>query len=364
MKHLKLFETWVNPNIGEYYESIDDLEYGYACTNNTIPITTGTFKKIESNLPKEYKISRSPGSIVINDGTYYNYYKVYQGSDDWFYVSKKVQDIMSGPYNDSYNYYKCDQIDGLLKFIEDRIGFKTNESIQENDLWTEIEYDEYSTITQPNINFNKNYFDIISKRLIGDWYCDIKKTDRGDELNSTGINFLHCASPSNVIDIDIWQDEDEWFFIELTDDTDNQLYYKCDSFNGLLNWLTYQGVINESSLNESLADDQIEELSDLFVDVSDKFGLNEANQDNNLGSRLSDNGAWRITRMSDTYTELFVQINVDQVDDFEFEDSLEEFLSKVKKLGYKIRRDWWRDKFKYPYSYDACRYMIKIYQKT
>lgn len=116
--------------------------------------------------------------------------------------------------------------------------------------------------------------------------------------------------------------------------------------------------------NESLADDQIEELSDLFVEVSDEFGLNEAISDGQvvvMYHRPGDNGAWRLTRMSSVYTELFVQINVEQVDIMKFENSLEEFLRKAEKLGHRIERLWWRDRYKYDNMYRASRYMIKIW---
>jgi hypothetical protein len=116
--------------------------------------------------------------------------------------------------------------------------------------------------------------------------------------------------------------------------------------------------------NESLADDQIEELSDLFVEVSDQFGLNEAIPNGTLhppGQRPGDNGAWRLSRLSGVYTELFVQVNVEQVDVMKFENSLEEFLRKAEKLGHRIERLWWRDRYKYDNMYRASRYMIKIW---
>lgn len=237
MRYLKLYE-----NFGEYYESIEGTDFHYLCEiNDHIRISDKVFKLIRSKISKKYKMVRHFNGIEISGDDYYDEWKIYQGDDDYFFISKKVQDIMSGPYNDYYNYYRCDQIEGLLKYLSD--------------------------------------------------YLD-------------------------------------------------------------------------KSLNESLDDDQIEELSDLFVEVSDEFGLNEAIPNGTLhppGQRPGDNGAWRLSRLSGVYTELFVQINVEQVDIMKFENSLEEFLRKAEKLGHRIERLWWRDRYKYDNMYRASRYMIKIW---
>lgn len=237
MKYLKLFE-----NFGNYYESISDDEYEYLYeTGQSILIPDKVIDLIRSNISKRYKISKYYTGIEISGDDYYENWKIYQIEDDYFIIEKRIQDIMSGPYNDYYNHYRCDQIEGLLKYLSD--------------------------------------------------YLD-------------------------------------------------------------------------KSLNESLDDSQIEELSDLFVEVSDEFGLNEAIYDGTLhppGQRPGDNGAWRLSRLSGVYTELFVQINVEQVDVMKFENSLEEFLGKAEKLGHRIDRLWWRDQYKYNNMYRASRYMIKIW---
>jgi len=44
--------------------------------------------------------------------------------DEYFFIRGTVEDIMSGPYNDSYIYFKCDQFEGLIKFLKDH-GFIT-----------------------------------------------------------------------------------------------------------------------------------------------------------------------------------------------------------------------------------------------
>lgn len=242
MKYLKLYENFSN-----YYESITDEEYEHFCeTGESVLISDRVINLIKNSISKKYKIglirtgNYYNGIEIIGNG-YYENWRIYQDKDDYFFIEKKVQDIMSGPYNDYYNHYRCDQIEGLLKYLTD--------------------------------------------------YLDV-------------------------------------------------------------------------SLNESLDDSQIEELSDLFVEVSDEFGLNEAISDGTLhppGQRPGDNGAWRLSRLSRVYTELLVQINVEQVDIMKFENSLEEFLRKAEKLGHRIERLWWRDRYKYDNMYRASRYMIKIW---
>lgn len=241
---------------------------------------------------------------------------------------------------------------------------KLYENFEKHDwLWLQIDEDEFREINHQNVDFDDKLYQKISDRLKGDWIISKSDKHRADAI------FIELESSEQMLDLEIWYTEDDWFLISSSyydpeEDYESEIFYKCDSDTGLLDWLENQNIINQVAINESLSDDQIEELSDLFVEVSDEFGLNEAIPDGTLhppGQRPDDNGAWRLTRMSSVYTELFVQINVEQVDVMKFENSLEEFLRKAEKLGHRIERLWWRDLYKYDFMYRASRYMIKIW---
>ena len=117
-------------------------------------------------------------------------------------------------------------------------------------------------------------------------------------------------------------------------------------------------IKNWNSYNESiLTQEQIEELSDIFVEIADEFGLNEAID--GRGSRPSDNGAWRLSHIGNgKFTELYIQINTNFVNSIEFEKALQKYLIKIGKK-YHLTRLWWGDKYDYTF-YPASRYMIHI----
>ena len=108
--------------------------------------------------------------------------------------------------------------------------------------------------------------------------------------------------------------------------------------------------------NESLTQEQVDEVSDLFIEVADEFGLNESID--GRGSRPGDNGAWRISKLSQGYTQLFVQINMGDVDTYAFERSLAKYLTKIRKK-YHHTRFLWGDECTYDF-YKASRYMIQL----
>ena len=70
--------------------------------------------EIQKRLKTEYyRINQNYNFINIVYDRWSNY-EIGQVEDEWFYVRKEVQ----GPYNESYVYYKCDQFEGLLKFLK------------------------------------------------------------------------------------------------------------------------------------------------------------------------------------------------------------------------------------------------------
>ena len=116
MKHLRKFNE-----SNDYYTNVEYNEYS-DIYSNYVQFEQKYIDIINSRLKSEYKIEilhRYLTEDIIIDGGQWRKYEICQCGDEWFYIKKEVQDIMSGPYNESYNYYKCDQFDGLIKFLKD-----------------------------------------------------------------------------------------------------------------------------------------------------------------------------------------------------------------------------------------------------
>ena len=122
MKYIKYFESenyfWINDNEFDtfYYDNVNDHK-------DKFEFESKYFLQIKDKLKKGYKIEYLISSglkyaVCIKGESYYDQWYIYQSSDEWFYVKKKVEDIMSGPYNDYYTHHKCDQFDGLLNYLK------------------------------------------------------------------------------------------------------------------------------------------------------------------------------------------------------------------------------------------------------
>lgn len=205
-----------------------------------------------------------------------------------------------------------------------------------------------------------------------------KNEDAGFQIE---FGFDRMIGPYALYDFQITKFEDEYFYVLLDFYSQSRQYYKCDGIEGLVvlikDTLFNNGFIDQDDykllgkdrIMESLADDQIEDLSDLFIDVADKYNLIESDSRvgkyhnrtirNSTGSELGDFGSWRISRLSGHYSELFVQINIDRVDVDKFEEDLSKFLEKVQKLNMRYEKLWWGDIYTYAF-YKASRYMIKL----
>ena len=115
MKHLKKF----NESSNEYYQTSEYNEWIDVIYSKSVEFEQKYVDEIQKRLKTEYyRINQHSNFIEIVYDRWSNY-EIGQAQDEWFYVRKEVQDIMSGPYNESYVYYKCDQFEGLLKFLKD-----------------------------------------------------------------------------------------------------------------------------------------------------------------------------------------------------------------------------------------------------
>lgn len=112
MKYIKYFESE-----SSYYKELSEQEFDNTINDTTI---TDRFykdeiysieKAIESSIATNY-----PHAIYIVKGL--NYYYIYKLPDEWYCISSSSP---SKGRLDTHKYYKCDQIEGLLKCIKEKI---------------------------------------------------------------------------------------------------------------------------------------------------------------------------------------------------------------------------------------------------
>jgi len=123
MKYLKLFEGYLD----EYYQKINRVDFDVYqwgednSLNNRVDFDRKIMTNIGSLLNNGFKFDRLYiGSNVMTITGNRESILIIQLEDEWFLVRQQVEDIMSGPYNESYNYYRCDQVEGLKKLLKDK----------------------------------------------------------------------------------------------------------------------------------------------------------------------------------------------------------------------------------------------------
>ena len=120
---IKLFETFETNN---YYQEISSDEWlivlgntshGRKMDNLLIEIPSNLSKKIISLFKGyDYHLTSKPHVIVVNTGISVNkrQIRISITEDEWFYVSSY------NPETSDETYYKCDQFEGLVKFLKDK----------------------------------------------------------------------------------------------------------------------------------------------------------------------------------------------------------------------------------------------------
>ena len=113
MKYLRKF----NESSNEYYQKAEYNEWIDAIYSKSVEFEQKYVDEIQKRLKTEYyRINQHSNFIEIFYDRWSNY-EIGQAQDEWFYVRKEVQDY-NDLYNQSYVYYKCDQFEGLLKFLK------------------------------------------------------------------------------------------------------------------------------------------------------------------------------------------------------------------------------------------------------
>jgi len=265
MKYLKPFNENTN---NDYYKSISEYEYSELC-GRIINIEDETFNKVlgfigrqnieNGVIGKTYLLTTSNPiygiSIKLEDQMSL---LILQLNDEWFITSLGlVGDI----FREINLFHKCDQVDGLLKFLKDyniinklRKIKPFNESIfKTEDYYMEIQRHEFNNLKMLSIPFTDK-----EKYILEDKAYDMSYEYNFLELsnNRKAIRFFK-REPYQQIDkftiinagkncwyfsFVIHKLEDEWFIVEyctrpmVVDVTvvNISLYYKCDGIDGVI----------------------------------------------------------------------------------------------------------------------------------
>jgi hypothetical protein len=297
MKYLKLFE-----NHNQYYTEIPQYEYSEV-VDNISNITD--FSKLEIQIIKDkfsqlhmaqgpifYKIilMTNWGKYTNGDERYVEFMNISKCDDEWYYVhinksfigiEMHIKNMHPGFTKKMYpEFYKCDQLSGLLELIEDKSQEVEKLKVEylkeslDNSYYTEIteyEYIEYTAgieqgehdpqfdadielefikhnwidLTQteieklmqviPATNYKINPFsdgDELPKGIIK--FSGLKYTPTG---SSTLFQSIKRTSLGNIIDsICIIKLKDEWFYVRVYKER-NYNYYKCDQIDGVVELL-------------------------------------------------------------------------------------------------------------------------------
>ena len=119
MKYIKLFESHDNLYVG-----VDRVEYLEVICGELEIISALEYNYLNSNVSHKYinYLNRKTCIEISTDVMGYGkLYLINKTNDDWWYVNEQIFPSKDEPRAaNKYFYYKCDQWDGLLKFLNDR----------------------------------------------------------------------------------------------------------------------------------------------------------------------------------------------------------------------------------------------------
>ena len=117
MKYIKRFienVEWIEEH-KKFYQKISEHEFNNSTKHIDIDIIVSQLNdgyEVRNFYKKELSIR------YWLDSSMRGRWELYQCDDEWFYLSKEVRDINSSPYNESFTYYKCDQLEGVILLLK------------------------------------------------------------------------------------------------------------------------------------------------------------------------------------------------------------------------------------------------------
>lgn len=248
-KWIKKFEEY-NLNSYEEITTIDAISIGRKLKIDNF--TDVEFDKIISHLGgiKYFKNSYKLKFNRIDNGIIYwcpvegwdktNYSNIITKLEDgWFlfYSYNKK--------NNHSNYYKCDQIDGLLECLSDLNKYKyINESNDVSGYYYKLK--SHPALSEEMPLYDEDKLEVLRGYLFrryGMKYQIIKLHESGYSWNH-GSKIYDCVRLMNeslfirLNDIEVYIYDDDWYIVEFLDTKVNDiLYYKCDQIDGLTRFL-------------------------------------------------------------------------------------------------------------------------------
>lgn len=263
MKYLKLYESDnYYEDVTSYWRTVDPSIDHLLLDDNEV----NTIKNIVKSTSGRWSLSKTQktlnfqsGKTAIESRIISNFTKI----DDEYYI------ISLFDRNDGLTYYyKCDQLDGLKRCVEDKINWRARTSwrprwlmqsehnsiyqqeIQESQSWNQVgsdrtfDFDKAEKFTNSewieiNNIFSSDYTSNTYQSPASGAYLqgiykvfDIKINDNRNE-----IKFLYYSQSryaGNDLRFVIYKLPDEWFFIV---DRNRYKFYNCDQFDGLVDCL-------------------------------------------------------------------------------------------------------------------------------
>ena len=245
---IKLFEAF---NMSDFYKKVSQQQWEDDSLIGSVDISKTLLTNLKSKL-ETYCLLKVLEDEIDTVKTYINIVvpfdehkkderleiSIFQNEDEWFYVRverklKYLHGIKRKRYREYWEYYKCDQEEGVVKLLEDLklINLKTFESYKSSDYYKKITEDEYYVLCPyKNVEFTEEEYEKLAE--LSKWGIDYTN----DEYDTVEIN-----------DYQITKIEDEYFIVSFPDGRKQWdkvlIYYKCDQFEGLLKFLKSKKLI-------------------------------------------------------------------------------------------------------------------------
>jgi hypothetical protein len=290
MKYVKEYNQFGDDSL---YEPISYEQYIEFFSSNCpfgkpLPYTSREVDLIKSVITKDDRfrlikngpLSKNPnGEFIFIDVGYFiekfgerTQYKINiaKYSDEWFIANIEIP---NRSYRDTYQYSKCDTIDGVIQLIRDTSSSLIKESTDNSDDWYH-KVDSYSVVH--NINFT--YFENINSRILEMVKYNLSAYIRDNCPRISIRTDIDGFSGNEFIVIDgfdywksghnpkwhkhneikflrrvmISQLRDEWFLVRLTVSS-KHIWFKCDQIDGLMKLLE-DYYICDKLIKESVGD--------------------------------------------------------------------------------------------------------------
>lgn len=247
----KIFESNQDKDLGyqEITRSQFDTDYYYNYSTND-PYNRKEIDLIESTLLFGEVNIYNDSMVEIKDADGDREVMICKLKDEWYLVEFTWSILVSNSIETVSNeYYKCDQLDGLINCLRDKSRKRKRRFIKKLEEYSWEENLGYQKITMDQFRTTWVQYQDDYKYSINDPYTrrEINMIESILEVR-VDVYFesnLELIEENNEWDIIINKIRDEWYLIKFTryiyvDDVKSDSvseYYKCDQFDGLVNCL-------------------------------------------------------------------------------------------------------------------------------